>query len=207
MSEGIFRGRFSFHGEHAPSDARHMHTDESGATAVEFSFVVLPFMLIFLGLMYSGFLYWANLTLDKNLENIARAVYDYRPLCGTGAGGANFPYTSSCLRDRICAGVRMILVSEAECRSTLLVDLRVLNGDGSDPIPPMVTGSTINAGSFGEIPGAVEGKMVMIRALLPFPNFAIFAPESASLEGGKRALMAATAFRVKAMPKFDEVFD
>jgi Flp pilus assembly protein TadG len=178
-----------------------MIRETDGAVAVEFALVAFPFFMAILGLIYIGLLYWTSATLDKGLEKVAQLMYEGRPLCGL-APGASSPYNQSCLKDRLCEQSPQVLVSEAQCKSGALhFDLRVLKGDGSDVMPALVTNGTVNAGAFVNEPWAVPGKIIMLRAALEVPNLAWVGPGAAT-DAGKRVVMAANVFRMRALNEY-----
>ncbi|MBD2745771.1 pilus assembly protein [Microvirga sp. BT688] len=172
-----------------------------GAVAVEFAMVAFPFFMAIIGLIYIGLLYWTSATLDKSLEKVAQLMYEGRPLCGA-APGAVSPYNQACLKDRVCEQSPLVLISEAKCKSgALFFDLRVLNGDGTDAMPSLVVGGAINSGAFADQPGAVPGKIVLIRAAMEVPNLAWVGPGMAA-DSGKRIVMSASAFRMRQLNNY-----
>jgi Flp pilus assembly protein TadG len=178
-----------------------MIRETEGAVAVEFAMVAFPFFMTILGLIYIGLLYWTSTTLDKGLEKVAQLMYEGRPLCGLAPGAAS-PYNQSCLRDRLCEQSPLVLISEAKCKSgALFLDLRVIKGDGTDTMPTLVTNGAVNAGVFVDQPGAVPGKIVMLRAALEVPNLAWVGP-GMSTDAGKRVVMAASVFRMRALTEY-----
>lgn len=179
--------------------------ETDGAVAVEFAMVAFPFFMAIIGLLYIGLLYWTSATLDKGLEKVAQLLYEGRPLCGM-SGGAASPYNQACLKDRLCEQSPLVLISEAKCKSgALYFDLRVLKGDGSDVMPPLVSGGSINTAAFADQPGAVPGKIVILRAAMEVPNLAWVGPGMAT-DSGKRIVIAASAFRMRALSEYMNAF-
>lgn len=169
--------------------------DVRGATAVEFSILIVPFMLMIMGGLGTGTLYWANVAFDANVESIAKKVYEEAPLCTDGT--AAFPYTTNCLSQKICEESGLLLVSQARCKTEIKVDIRTLKADGSDPtIPLMVSPTGIEDASFGQQFGVKPNVIVMIRAALPVPNWSLWSPQNSSA-GGQRILTASAMFRVR----------
>lgn len=172
-----------------------MHGDRGGATAVEFSLLIIPFMLMLMGGLGTGTLYWANVAFDANVESIAKKVYEEAALCADGT--TNFPYTTACLSQRICEESGMVLVSQAKCKTDIKVDIRTIKADGTDPtIPPMVNGSGIDSTAFGQQFGVKPNVTVLIRAALPVPNWSLWSPGTTSA-GGQRILTASAMFRMR----------
>ncbi|WP_114947217.1 TadE/TadG family type IV pilus assembly protein [Microvirga calopogonii] len=179
-----------------------MIRETGGSVAVEFALIALPFFMSILGLIYIGLLYWTSATLDKGLEKVAQLMYEGRPLCGLAPGAAS-PYNQSCLKDRLCEQTPFVLVGEAKCKAgALFLDLRVLKGDGTDAMPSLVTNGNVNGGAFTDQSGATPGKIVMLRAALEVPNLAWVGP-GVSTDSGKRVVMAASAFRMRALTEYN----
>lgn len=178
-----------------------MIRETDGAIAVEFAMVAFPFFMAILGLIYIGLLYLTSATLDKSVEKVAQLMYEGRPLCGAAPGAAS-PYNQSCLRDRVCEQSSLVLISEAKCKGgALYFDLRVIKGDGTDATPPVVVGGLVNTGAFGDQPGALPGKIVLIRAAMEVPNLAWVGP-GMSTDSGKRVVIAASAFRMRQLNQY-----
>lgn len=178
-------------------------TDLRGATAVEFSILIVPFMLMIMGGLGTGTLYWANVAFDANVESISKKVYEEAALCSDGTPA--FPYTTACLSQRICEESGLLLVSQATCKSQIRVDIRTLKADGSDPaIPLMVSATGIENSSFGQQFGVKPNVIVMIRAALPVPNWSLWSPQNTSA-GGQRILTASSMFRVREQVNYTPV--
>jgi Flp pilus assembly protein TadG len=166
-----------------------------GAAAVEFAMLLAPFMFLLLGMLGIGTLYWANVAFDASVESVAKKVYEEAPLCADG--DINFPYTQGCLGTRICEESGLLLISEAECKASIKVDIRTVKGDGTDPaIPPYVLSGNINPAAFQQQVGVKRNVVVMIRAAVRVPNWAVWAPQNAKVAGGN-LLTAASMFRIR----------
>lgn len=177
--------------------------DARGTTAVEFSILIVPFMLMIMGGLGTGTLYWANVAFDANVESIAKKVYEEAPLCADGTPA--FPYTTSCLSQRICEESGLLLVSRQQCRADIKVDIRTIKADGSDPaIPAMVSATGLEDAAFEQQFGVRANVIVMIRAALPVPNWSLWSPQNTSA-GGKRILTASAMFRVREQRDYSPV--
>ncbi|GHE74956.1 hypothetical protein GCM10019059_38060 [Camelimonas fluminis] len=169
--------------------------DADGATAVEFSLLLVPFLLLLLGGIGIGLSYWANVVFDSNVDIIAKAMYEEQPLCADG--NANFPYTQACLRERICDVAPLVVISRAECKNRIFVDIRTMKGDGTDPaLPAMVSGSGIVSAAFGQQFGVKPNVVVLVRAAISVPGWAWIVPQ-ATQDGRNSILTAAQMFRVR----------
>lgn len=182
---------------------RMIRSDVRGATAVEFAILIVPFMLMIMGGLGTGTLYWANVAFDANVESISKKVYEEAALCSDGTPA--FPYTTSCLSQKICEESGLLLVSQATCKSRIVVDIRTMKADGSDPaIPSMVNSAGINSSAFGQQFGVKPNVIVMIRAALPVPNWSLWSPQNTAA-GGQRILTASSMFRVREQVNYTSV--
>jgi Flp pilus assembly protein TadG len=177
--------------------------DARGATAVEFSILIIPFMLMIMGGLGTGTLYWANVAFDANVESVAKKVYEEAALCADGTPA--FPYTTACLSQRICDESGLLLISRQQCRSRIKVDIRTVKADGSDPtIPAMVSASGIEDTAFGQQFGVKANVIVLIRAAVPVPNWSLWSPQNVAA-GGERILTASAMFRVREQVNYSAV--
>lgn len=168
-----------------------------GATAIEFTILAIPTILLILTMIYTGLISLNVGVLDTSIEKVGYQVYEGRPIC-VGAGTPEFPYDAQCIKNRICEASALILVSPSRCKATARVDVRLLAENGTDNIPLMMNGTSINEAAFGTSTGVKNGRVILIRMLLPFPNFSLMASSAPSLGlAGDRVLLAATAFRIR----------
>lgn len=169
--------------------------DDRGATAVEFSLLLVPFLVLIFGGFGIGLNYWSNVVFDANVETISNQMYEEQPLCADG--DANFPYTQACLRNRICDVAPLVVISTAECKNRIFVDIRTIKADGTDPsLPPMVNASGIVPASFGQQFGVKPNVVVMVRAAIQVPGWAWLVPQNTQ-EGRQIILSASQMFRVR----------
>jgi Flp pilus assembly protein TadG len=68
-----------------PALMRRWQKDESGATAIEFGIVAMPFMLLLLGIMWVSMFYFANFSLENAVWQAARAIRTGQVQQSTGA--------------------------------------------------------------------------------------------------------------------------
>lgn len=181
---------------HGKQRLRAVVGDVRGATSIEFSILVIPFLILIFGGIGIGLNYWSNVVFDANLETVAKAMHEEQPLCADG--DANFPYTQNCLRQRICNVAPLVVISTAECQNRIRVDIRTVKLDGTDPaIPPMVNAAGgINAAAFGQQFGARPNVIVMVRAAINVPGWAWLVPQN--VQDGREIILSATQiFRIR----------
>lgn len=179
------------------SSRRRFILGDRGATAIEFAVLAAPTILVIFSMVYSGLIALAVGVLDTHVEKVAYRVYEGRPLC-SGVGSSEFPYDAACLKDRICEEGAIVIVPPATCKATARVDVRLLAENGNDNIPMMMLGGAINAAAFGSSTGITDGRVIMIRVALPFPNFTLMASSAPTIGlAGDRILLSSTAFRIR----------
>lgn len=176
--------------------------NESGATAVEFSILFIPFMGLILSLFYVGMQHFAVSHFDMNVNVVMKQVYEGVPLCP--GQPTTSPYTAACLAQRVCELPSVIGTSVASCKSTIKADFRKLNADGSDVIPSFFDGTNVASGALGTGSGGIPGDVVLFRAALPFPSwFKFMGYNNQSAPPG--FLFAAQAFRVRQIGTYTNV--
>ncbi len=167
---------------------------QSGATAVEFGFVAIPFFGLLFAIFETALMFWTSEVLEESLSQASR-----RLLTGQAVSrytSANPTVNAQAFRDDICAVAPMGLI---DC-SKLYVDVKVYanfssatNGT-SNPI----VNNALNTSAFS-YNQPQPGQIVVARAVLDYRLF-LTAWASASLGNlgpGHRALVATTTFRAE----------
>ncbi len=181
---------------------RSVFADVQGATAVEFSLLFAPFMVVLIGMFYLGLHHFANAHFDMNVNAVVKRVYESVPLCPGATSGA--PYTASCLAQRICEQPNIVMVSAATCKAKIQVDFRYMVGNGGDIVPPLFNAAGVNSGALNSSPAGRPGDIVMIRAALPFPSWMVWGP-SVRKRGGSYYLFASQVFRIRNLDSYNNV--
>ncbi len=175
---------------------------ESGATAVEFSLLALPFITLMLTLFYTGMQHFAASHFDMNVNLVVKQVYEGVPLCQ--GQPSTSPYTSACLAQRICEQSTLIMSTTAQCKANIKVDFRRLAADGTDVIPAFFDGTNVSAAALSPGSGGQANDVVLLRAAVPFPSwFAFMGMNNQSAPPG--FLFASQAFRVRNMGTYSNV--
>ncbi len=163
---------------------------KSGATAVEFGFVALPFLMLLFAIIEVSLVFFGTLALDNAVEQTGRLVR-------TGQAQAS-SMSASAFKDNICNQV----VSIFDCASKLQVELVTFpnfqaasdyaSNDGNNPINSsgdLRDDFVFNASSAAE-------EIVLLRAYfewdltLAFPGIGL-----ANMGNGNRLITAVTAFK------------
>lgn len=159
---------------------------KSGATAVEFALVGLPFMALLFGIVELGLVFMVSTTLDTATENAARRIR-------TGefqTGGAN---TKADFKTLVCGGMSWL---GGACAANLYVEVQTFANFTNMKNAPNRNPTTFNPAATCWATGNA-GDIVLVRTyyqwtlITPLLNRAM---ENAT-GTGKRLISAAAAFR------------
>ena len=152
---------------------------ERGATAVEFAFVAIPFLMLVFAMIELGLVFLVSLTLENAVMDVGRTIR-------TGevqkAGG-----TADGFKTAVCDKMSWL---GSRCAGALSIDVRTFTDFASSNT------SAANAaipGSLAWNPGAA-GSIVLIRAYYTWPLVTPLMQTGLQSANGKRIIYAATAF-------------
>lgn len=169
---------------------------QEGATAVEFGFVALPFLMILWAIFETALMFWTNQVLEEALSQASRSVL---------TGQSRSLYTSSnpamnaaAFRDAVCARAPLGMI---DCNK-LSIDVRSYGSfsgasSGTASSNP-IAGGMLDTSSFS-YSQPDSNQIVVIRAVLDYKLF-LTSWASASLANigdGRRGLIASVAFRTE----------
>lgn len=161
--------------------------DRSGATAVEFAMVGLPFVMLLFGIIGVGLFFFTTFALENALERASRLI---RTGEAQQAGMTDVQFKS-----KICEYVPVV----ANCTDRLLVNVRSFAE--ADLTPVVTQEECLSNGTLSNVttyqPG-VSSQVVLVTLcfewefskVLPFINFG-------NMAGGSRLIQAATVFRTE----------
>jgi pilus assembly protein Flp/PilA len=170
---------------------------QGGATAIEFSFIAIPFFMLIFAAIEMALMFWTNVELETAVSQISRRLV---------TGESRQVYTSTNAADNtrafkqdIC-NFASILVTD--CMQKLTVDVRTYASfdeaqtgiAGSNPLQ----GGALNTDGFGYTQPQAR-QIVVVRAILAYP--VLFNGWSNALVNitntNEHALIASTAFRTE----------
>jgi Flp pilus assembly protein TadG len=157
--------------------------NRDGTTAMEFSFVAIPFFLLLYAIIDVSLIFFASTALENGILAAARQIR-------TGeAQAANM--TQEQFRALVCAQVSMLL----SCDERLGLDVRTFNGFGNVVLPPALDENGNLNGNMQFSPGTA-GDVVVVRAFYTWPMLTpTVGMQFANMAGGHRLLEASMAFR------------
>ncbi|NEX94685.1 TadE/TadG family type IV pilus assembly protein [Caulobacter sp. 17J65-9] len=165
--------------------ARDLARRDDGATAVEFAFVIGPFLFMLFAVLELAIVF----TVSALLEN---ATVDTSRRIRTGelqtAGGA----TKTTFRNDICAHMPLL---ETQCRERLQIDVRTYQQwADAQPVDPIQNGKLDDKALMFDAGKA--GSIVLVRAYYKWPLLTPFMNQALSrLDGGVAVIQATVTFR------------
>lgn len=156
----------------------------SGATAVEFGLVAVPFFFLKMAIIETAMVFWAGQLLESGVSEAGRQIRTGQ-VQAASVGAEDF-------RQMVCADSGVLF----DCDARLAVDVqRVARFDAADLNRPPVDAAGNFTGAFRFQPG-LGGETVIVRAYYRWPLlFNFFGLDAADIGGRQRLLVATTAFR------------
>jgi len=165
---------------------RRFRKDQSGATAVEFGFVAMPFFALMFAIIETSLAFFTSQILETAVSDASRAVM-------TGSiqdSGLTLAQQKQSFMTKLCSG----LPSFFDCYNKVQIDVRSYTAfAGSTTNSPLSNGTVNWVPQFA--PGN-PGDIVVVRAVYPMPTYTNFYGASlANMSDGSLLLMATTAFK------------
>lgn len=156
---------------------------KGGSTAMEFSFVALPFFFLIYAIIDISLIFFASTTLENGLLAAARQIR-------TGEAQAANMSTAQ-FRALVCNQISMLL----GCDGRLGLDVRKFTGFGAVVLPAALDENGNLSGNMQFDPGAA-GDVVVVRAFYTWPMLTpTVGMQFSNMSGGHRLLEASIAFR------------
>jgi len=157
--------------------------DKSGASALEFALVVVPFLLLLFGILQVGLIYMGNLAIENAAHQGARLIR-------TGQAQTQ-GFDVNAFKQEVCKNLLAFLTC-----AKLQVDVRRFASFGGSQLTNPLDAAGNLKSSFSYEPGNA-GDVVVVRLFYPWDLTSKF-PSLLSLSnmaGNQRLLMATVAFR------------
>lgn len=164
---------------------RRFRHDGSGATAVEFALLALPFFLLTFAILETFLFFFAAQTVDTATQAASRLIR-------TGQAQTN-GYGATEFKSKICEAMADIL----NCDANLRVDVRTIDTFAEADIPPPLDedGNLDDAGFDYAAGGA--GDIVVVRVYYEWPLQTDVLRLGLTNVGNTRLIGAVTAFRIE----------
>ena len=156
---------------------------DDGAAAIEFAMVAAPFLALLFAIMETALIFFAGQALETAAADSARLVM-------TGQAQTK-GLSQEQFKEEVCKKVHGLF----DCAGGILVDVRTYNSFSSinNTKPLDANGNLTLSPAYS--PGG-PGDIVMVRLLYQWPVYVpLLGLNLADMQGGKRLIMATSAFR------------
>lgn len=137
---------------------RRLVKNESGATAVEFALVAIPFLALLAGIIELGLLFMGSVTLDNALQKTSREIRTGERQTGASAGSSAKELQRTEFRDAICANMGFM---EADCKAKLSIDVRTVTSFQDINLTNPIKAGVFDAGTL-KFETGTAGSIVMV---------------------------------------------
>jgi Flp pilus assembly protein TadG len=164
---------------------RRFRRDESGATAIEFSIVLLPFLALLFAIIETAMIFLSGQLMETAVADSARLILTGQAQAATGGlDQTNF-------KKAVCDKIKGLV----NCSSGVYVDVRKFTSFSTISFDPPVDADGNLVKDFTYQPGGA-GDIVVVRLLYEFPVYTqLWNPSLVTMSGNKRLIIATAAFR------------
>lgn len=181
MHESKGRGRVNSSGRKGAL-LRRLRKDESGATAIEFGIIALPFFALMVAIIEVALVYFANFSLENGVDQAARLIR-------TGQAQQQ-GFSVSQFKQSVCENVSGI----GDCVGGLKVDVQRFDSFTGISLDDPLTADGELRDDFGFDPGS-GGDVVVVRAFYEWDLIANLPGGLGNMPSGARLLAAVATFR------------
>ncbi len=163
--------------------------DASGATAVEFGLVALPFIALMLAILETALLFFASQTLETAVSNTGRLIR-------TGQAQQQ-GFDADQFKSDVCAQIMSLF----NCADDLFLDVRTYQTfDEINLAKPIDADGNLSKDDFTYDPGHGTD-IVVVRAFYEWPTFSkLLGLNFSNLSDGNHLIAATAAFRNEPFP-------
>ncbi len=168
---------------------RRFSADESGATAVEFGIVAVPFFALLFAILETALSFFAAQTLETAVSNVARLIR-------TGQAQED-GLTAQTFKDKVCAEIDLLF----NCQDSLYIDVKTYTSFGAISLStPVDADGNLKKDGYTFTPGH-GGDIVVVRAYYEWPVFVNkLGNNLANMPDGTHLIAATAAFRNEPFP-------
>jgi Flp pilus assembly protein TadG len=167
--------------------------DRRGATAIEFGFVAMPFLLLMVAIMETALTFWNTQVLETAVQDASRELYTGEFQQSTASQTAASSELASRFKTLVCANVRGMF----DCDGLLKVDVKVYSRFTDVTFPVPIKDGKFDTSTWG-YDQPQQNEIVVIRAALEYPVYlSLLNPNQANMSNGKRLIMASAVFRTE----------
>lgn len=174
------------------SRLRRFRRNETGAAAVEFALVAVPFLALVFAIIETALAFWSMTALDTAVADASRRIYTGQfQQANATTPPAELPTK---FRDEVCKNIMALFA----CTS-IKTDVRVYDSfDGQALGAPVTASKQFDTANFGQYTRPGKDKIVVVRAAVEIPVFvSLLSPRQTNLANGNRLIMGIAAFRTE----------
>jgi Flp pilus assembly protein TadG len=158
----------------------------SGATAVEFAIISLPFLGLLFSIMELGLIFMASTSIDSATVAAARQIRTGQLQQGANNNAAGF-------KNLVCGG--MSWISTADCAANMSVDVRTFSSFSAINVTPPIAGAAIDPTQLTFDAGS-SCSIVLVRVFYPWTLITpVMEPGLPNLGPNQRLLATSVVFR------------
>lgn len=162
---------------------RRFERDESGANAIEFGLVAIPFFALMMAIIEAAMAFFAGQVMETALRDAARLIR-------TGQAQAQGSFNAAAFKTEVCNRIPALL----QCTG-LSVDVREYNSFAAADFNSPTSGGNFDPSQVQFDIGG-PGSVIVARAFYEFPSFANILGSSLSRQAnGKILLVSTSTFR------------
>jgi Flp pilus assembly protein TadG len=187
--------------------ALRIRRDESGATAVEFALLALPFFALLFAILEIALVFWTTQVLETAVADASRQLYTGQfsttfasAQTAATSNGQPQPTQADTFKSLVCAKASA-LISCAKIK----VDVQAYSTDSfpsgvPSPVQTTPTGLRQYDPAFGHFASPAPSQIMLVRAYAEYPIFTSFldaAKLSLTPDGRSRLIFATAAFKTE----------
>ena len=179
---------------------RRFHRNETGATAIEFGMVSMPFLFLIFAIFEVALAFWSSQILETAVANAGRKLYtgefQSSSTYATADAGKTVAQTRlNNFKTLVCQNVTAVF----NCQTAVSIDVQTFSSFSSANVstPPKKADGTYDTSSYTFMdPGASQ--ITVVRASMLYPSITKIPPgPGIMLSTGQRLMMASAAFRTE----------
>jgi Flp pilus assembly protein TadG len=172
--------------------------NSDGATAVEFAMVAAPFFGLLFAIFQTAMVFWSTQVLETALANASRQIYTEQFKNSPENAGldssksADLETMKKNFKKNLCGNVKGLF----DCNNMVDIDIQIIGDFSSADIALPIVEKAYNTSSYKfQVPGRNE--IVVVRASMEYPTFAMIGNPATSLASGNQLIIASAAFRTE----------
>lgn len=161
--------------------------DDSGATAIEFAMVSMPFFAILFAIAETGIAFLNGQFLDRAVEKASRKIFTGQITNAVATPAAKF----TMFKNDVCNTITVFM----DC-AKLLYDVQAYKTFGDTMLPIPMNNGMLDQSNLPRFNPGKSGEVVVVRVYYPQPIYAdLLGAGMSNMAGGARMLVGTAAFK------------